>query len=180
MLDDFTITNSTNEYELNVDIRIEDEAWKKAIANDLNKLVIESSQHIFVTVGLNKHVKHIEFSLTLTDSHNIQKLNAQYRGKDAPTNSLSFPAQELIPEKLDKYKFHDGFAILGDIILAYDVVASEAITQNKSFYNHFAHLLVHGVLHLLGYDHIIEEDAIKMEALEVEILSFLEIKSPYE
>ena len=81
---------------------------------------------------------------------------------------------------MKEFKFHNGFAVLGDIILAYKVVKKESNEQNKNFVDHFTHLIIHSILHLLGYDHEIEKEALIMEALEIEILSFFNIKSPYE
>jgi len=161
----------------NIDIDIQDPSWKDK--DRLQELVIKVSQVALSKLGLTKDAKTIEFSLILTDNDSIQKLNLQYRGKDSPTNTLSFPIHELDPKKLDKKIFHDGFIILGDIIFAFDVIEKEAKEQGKDFYNHFSHLLVHGILHLLGYDHESLEEAEVMEALEIDILSDLRIQSPY-
>lgn len=109
----------------------------------------------------------------------VQGLNRDYRGKDKPTNVLSFPAEipsglpaELLSE-LDEPE-------LGDIIICAEVVAAEAAEQGKSLAAHWAHMVVHGMLHLQGYDHIEDADAEKMETLEVEILSGLGFANPYE
>lgn len=107
-----------------------------------------------------------EVSIVLTDDSEIHELNKQYRNMDKPTNVLSFETGD------DE--------LLGDIIISYDTVLREAHEQNKSFVAHATHMVVHGVLHLLGYDHIDDNDANKMEALEVEILGKLKIKNPYE
>jgi probable rRNA maturation factor len=109
-------------------------------------------------------------SVLLGDDVSIAALNKQFRGKDAPTNVLSFPAAEVgAPD--------DGF--LGDIALAAETIAAEAEFQGKSFDNHAAHLIVHGFLHLLGYDHMNEADAEAMEARERAILVSLGIDDPY-
>lgn len=107
-----------------------------------------------------------EISLVFADNDFVQVLNANYRGKDKPTNVLSFPQDE--PE------------LLGDVILAYETVKCEADEQNKTFEDHTRHLIVHGTLHLLGYDHIEDEEAEEMEALEIKILADMGIKNPYE
>ena len=179
MSENFTITDSANGYILDIDLNIQSIAWQNKI-DHLHDMVILYSKRVFEVMGLTNYVNHIELSLLLTDNESIQKLNLQYRGKDSPTNSLSFPAQEIIAKKLNEFEFQGGFAILGDIIFAYEVIESEAKEQNKDFYNHFAHLLVHGILHLLGYDHQLEKEALEMEAIEIEILSFFNIQSPYE
>jgi probable rRNA maturation factor len=96
----------------------------------------------------------------------MQALNLKWRGKDAPTNVLSFPSGE-----------EQGH--LGDVVLAYETVEGEAEQQNIAIADHAAHLVVHGMLHLLGYDHEQEDDAVKMETLETEILATLGIADPY-
>ncbi len=107
-----------------------------------------------------------EISIVLTDDAHIQILNRDYRGKDKPTNVLSFPQDEP--------------SLLGDLVFAYETIAREAIEQNKSFTDHMTHMIVHGTLHLIGYDHIKDHEAQIMEGLEIEILSKLNIKNPYE
>ena len=110
-------------------------------------------------------VEETELSVVLADDAFVQNLNRDYRDKDKPTNVLSFPQDT---------------PMLGDVVLAYETVKREAEEQDKGFEDHLAHLLVHGVLHLLGYDHEDDKQAEEMEALEVEILSRLSIKNPYE
>lgn len=114
-----------------------------------------------------------ELSLVFTDDERIRTLNAGWRGKDKPTNVLSFPA--FPPEK--------GGArlppMLGDIVLAFETVAREAALEEKPFDHHLSHLLVHGLLHLLGYDHETEAEAEAMEALERRVLARLAIGDPY-
>ncbi|MCF4837249.1 rRNA maturation RNase YbeY, partial [Acinetobacter baumannii] len=104
------------------------------------------------------------------------QLNLQYREKDKPTNVLSFPSD--IPEEV--LPMLDALP-LGDLVICIPVVLQEALEQKKTAQNHFAHLLVHGVLHLLGYDHeTSDEDAEEMEGLEIEILAKLNIANPYQ
>jgi probable rRNA maturation factor len=113
-----------------------------------------------------------EVSLLFTDDATIKELNAQWRAKDKPTNVLSFPAFPLKP----------GMALmplLGDIVLAFETVQSEAKQEQKPFENHVSHLVVHGLLHLLGYDHETDADADEMEGLERKILARLAIPDPY-
>lgn len=107
------------------------------------------------------------FTVLLTDDARLRALNAAFRGKDRPTNVLSFPATS-----------GDGSS-LGDIAIAYGVVAREARAQGKSFAAHAAHLAAHGILHLLGYDHEKASEAKVMEALERTILAKLSIADPY-
>jgi probable rRNA maturation factor len=112
--------------------------------------------------------KGTEVSVVFTDDASIAKLNTLWRGKDKPTNVLSFPAKMSGP-----------FPMLGDIILASETVKKEAALEGKPLENHIYHLLIHGFLHLLGYDHMQDEDANTMESLEIAILEALSICNPY-
>lgn len=107
----------------------------------------------------------MELSVLLTDDAEIQQLNKNFREKDYATNVLSFPDGE------------NGY--LGDIAISFDRLSEESHNENKSFNDHFAHLLVHGCLHLMGYDHMDEEEAQEMESLEIHILRDMGIKNPY-
>ncbi|MBM6593883.1 rRNA maturation RNase YbeY [Microvirga pudoricolor] len=112
-----------------------------------------------------------EVSVMLTDDAGIRELNREWRGKDKPTNVLSFPAPPMPGEHSPRH--------LGDLALACQTLAREAEDESKPLAHHYAHLIVHGVLHLLGYDHEVEEEAEAMEALEVKALANLGIADPY-
>jgi probable rRNA maturation factor len=116
----------------------------------------------------------IELSVTLTDAARQRRLNRDYRGHDAPTNVLAFPAWDPAMHVLPGVPI-----LLGDVVLACETVAREASEQNKPIDDHLRHLIVHGVLHLLGYDHQVHAKAVKMEALETEILARLGVPDPY-
>jgi len=119
---------------------------------------------------------HGEFGLMLCDDAKIQELNQQFRQKDQATNVLSFPAQ------IDDYDelFDNAEVYLGDIAMAFESLQQEALSQNKPIAEHFSHLLIHSILHLLGYDHIIATDAEHMESLEIKLLAMLDIENPYD
>jgi len=111
-----------------------------------------------------------ELTLRLVDKSESRELNARFRGKDQPTNVLSFPAD--LPPGID-------IPLLGDIVICAPLVEEEARTQDKPLQEHWAHLVIHGILHLLGYDHQVEQDAIEMERIEIELLASLGIGNPY-
>jgi probable rRNA maturation factor len=127
---------------------------------------------------LNESTRHVELSVRLAGDEEVRGLNAHWRGKDKPTNVLSFPMAE--PYELEQSD-DDGPAImLGDIILAHGVCAREAAEKGVSIDEHATHLVVHGTLHLLGYDHQAEADATDMERREADALARLGISNPYE
>lgn len=112
-----------------------------------------------------------ELSVALSDDADVRRLNAQWRGLDKPTNVLSFPAAE--PGELARAPH------IGDIVLAYETVAREARDDGKTLTDHTAHLIIHGVLHLLGFDHETDVEAEAMETLEIAALADLGIADPY-
>ena len=111
-----------------------------------------------------------EICVRLVDEKEMAALNRDYRCKTGPTNVLSFPSH--LPAEM-------GLPLLGDIVVCAPVVVSEAVQQGKPARAHWAHMLVHGTLHLLGYDHVEEDDAMEMEALESAILASLDYPCPY-
>ena len=111
-----------------------------------------------------------ELSIRLVNEAESQTLNRDYRGKDKPTNVLSFPAD--LPPELE-------LPLLGDLVVCRQVVEREAKEQNKALQDHWAHMIIHGTLHLLGFDHIDDDDAEVMETLEVALLGQLGIDNPY-
>ena len=120
----------------------------------------------------------LSISVSLSTDEEVQTLNSQWRGKDKPTNVLSFPMLEA--DELDALaNTDDGEVLLGDMILAHGVCASEAEEKGITLTDHVSHLIVHGTLHLLGLDHIEDGEAEHMEALEVKALASLGIGNPY-
>ncbi|MCV6614303.1 MAG: rRNA maturation RNase YbeY [Cellvibrionaceae bacterium] len=124
----------------------------------------------WLQAALKDHRAKAEVSIRLVDRAESQALNLQYRGKDKPTNVLSFPA-DLPPEL--------ALPLLGDLVICVPVMLAEAAEQGKTELAHWAHLSIHGCLHLLGYDHIEETEAEAMEALETELLAQLGYPDPY-
>ncbi|WP_434359307.1 rRNA maturation RNase YbeY [Parasalinivibrio latis] len=111
-----------------------------------------------------------EVTIRIVDEEESQSLNRDYRGKDKPTNVLSFPFEAPPGVELD---------LLGDLVICRQVVEREADEQKKPVFAHWAHMVVHGSLHLLGYDHIEDDEAEEMEALEVEIMEGMGFENPY-
>ena len=114
--------------------------------------------------------EEIEISVRLVDSEEMTTLNETFRGKIGPTNVLSFPSD--LPDELQ-------LPLLGDIVICVPIVRAEAAQQGKSLTAHWAHMVIHGTLHLLGYDHIAQDEAVTMETLESAILARLDYPCPY-
>jgi probable rRNA maturation factor len=111
-----------------------------------------------------------ELTIRISDASESQQLNHEYRGKNKPTNVLSFPFEA--PPGIE-------LPLIGDLIICPEVVLQESIEQEKGFHDHFAHMVIHGCLHLMGYDHIDSEEALEMESLEKQLLADLNIDDPY-
>lgn len=146
----------------------------------LNKnIMTKVSANIIARFSNLKQVKVLELSVLFADEEKISELNYKFRGKHNTTNVLSFPDIELDWRRLLEFKPNLDYMYLGDIAFCYSTIEQEAIEYGKLFEQHFLHLFVHSVLHLLGFDHQIDEDAIVMEDLETQILKDFSISSPY-
>ncbi len=126
-------------------------------------------QH-WVEHALKDRIETTELCIRVVDEAESQQLNRDYRGKSKPTNVLSFPFEAPPGIKLN---------LLGDLVICAPVVAHEAQEQHKTLNHHWAHLVIHGILHLLGYDHIEDQQAQIMESLETRLLAELDIADPY-
>jgi len=148
-------------------------AWEPRVRKAAEAAIAESA---FPQLGETS--RHVELSVRLASDAEVRALNAEWRRKDSPTNVLSFPMAEAYElEQSDE----DGPTImLGDVILAHGVCEREAAEKGVSVEDHATHLVVHGTLHLLGYDHEADADAADMEAREVRALARLGISNPYE
>ncbi|MBS98176.1 MAG: rRNA maturation RNase YbeY [Oceanospirillaceae bacterium] len=125
----------------------------------------------WVQTALDGRIDRGEICIRIVTPEESQTLNREYRGKDRPTNVLSFPFEAPPGVPVD---------LIGDLAICADVVEQEAQEQNKTVTDHWAHMVIHGTLHLLGFDHIKDDEAEVMEALEIELLAQLGIADPYE
>lgn len=161
--------------QLDIQISREDEGWPdEPSLQDLSERALGAAAE-FLATSLGQPFPKMapELSLVFTDDASIREINAEWRSQDKPTNVLSFPAFPLQPGGMPG-------PMLGDIIIARETVSREAVDLEKSFDDHLTHLLVHGFLHLFGYDHMENDEAEKMEALETRILAQLGLSDPYE
>ncbi len=149
--------------KLKIDVLVDSDLWQEpAKARSLVRRAVAQAAATASTAGT-------ELAIVLTDDSAIRQLNRLWRGIDAATNVLSFPSKQTADEP----------AHLGDIVLAHQTIAREASAENKPFAHHLAHLVVHGFLHLIGYDHDKDADAETMEQTERKILRRLNIPDPY-
>ena len=142
--------------------------WDTAVADVENLCRCAAAEAL--AVG-DRSTPSSEISVLLCDDDTVSRLNRDFRGQSRPTNVLSFP--------IGNAEFGAQPLLLGDVAIAYETVAAEAVSSKLSIADHLTHLVVHGVLHLLGYDHHAKHEADKMEALEVEILERLGVNNPY-
>jgi len=139
----------------------------------VEQIDVPEETHIrnWVIAVISEHQPEAELTVRIVDEYEIKELNKQYRNKDKPTNVLSFPADKDLPVPIP---------LLGDLVICAEVVAKEAVEQNKPLIAHWAHMVIHGTLHLLGYDHIETVQAELMEQKEINYLQQLGFSNPYE
>ncbi len=150
---------------IDIAVIINDEAWPENL-----EARAEEAVRAALKLAKPKVKGAAELSIVLTNDAEQHELNRQWRGKDSSTNVLSFPQIE---------PFGPVVGLLGDITLARETLEREAAEQGTSFADHFTHLVVHGFLHILGYDHLTDAEALQMESLETQILASLGVEDPY-
>ena len=146
-----------------IDVLVESDLWKEM--EDAGSIVERAIAEAAAVLSTPR----TELAIVLTDDSAIRSLNRAWRGIDAATNVLSFPTS----------RGSSPLCLIGDIVLAYETIAREALDQHKPFAHHLAHLAAHGFLHLLGYDHERDRDAERMEEIECNVLRRLAIPDPY-
>ncbi|MBQ7304037.1 MAG: rRNA maturation RNase YbeY [Alphaproteobacteria bacterium] len=161
-------------------LTVDDSRWTTAIekiavvTENVKNAVVET---VFSEVEYLHLAKDFTVNLCLSDDDTVHKLNLEFRGMDKPTNVLSFA--NIDGDDFEDALDHENVIEMGDIIIAYETMQEQSKEQEISLEHHFCHLWAHGLLHLLGYDHIDENDRIEMEQLETLILEKLGIKNPY-
>jgi probable rRNA maturation factor len=153
---------------MDVDISMQSETW--AAHPELGPLLARAARKAVEVAGLPVD-RHAELSIVLADDDFVRRLNRTFLGRDSATNVLSFPQ--------DCAAAGEGRRLLGDVALAYETVAREAAAENKPLQHHAAHLVIHGLLHLFGYDHDSDETATEMEEIERTVLEALAIPDPH-
>jgi probable rRNA maturation factor len=141
------------------------------IVSQSDQLPSQEQFQYWIDAVLSDNTQNSEIVIRIIDEPEMVKFNKQYRDKKGATNILSFPFD--VPDGVESN-------LLGDLLVCAPIVEKEALIQHKKIEHHWAHMIVHGVLHLLGYDHIENEEAEEMEVLEIKILKKIKIKNPYE
>ncbi len=167
-----------------IDIVVKSKKW--AEIKNVENFIEKTIQKIIPLTDLKKILKKnfiLEISVSLVSDLQMKKINWEFRGKNKATNVLSFPAldENLIRQiGLKELVEHHEYLFLGDIIIAFETLKKESLAQKKKFHDHLIHLILHSILHLIGYDHEEEKMAKIMEDIEVKILKKLKIKNPYQ
>ncbi|WP_394493877.1 rRNA maturation RNase YbeY [Shewanella sp. ENK2] len=156
-------SEKSTKLELDVDLQI--------AVNDPQAIPAQEEFELWVRTAIGNTMAQAELTIRIVENTESQQLNHTYRGKDKPTNVLSFPFDAPPGVELP---------LLGDLIIAAEVVELEAKQQNKPLVAHWAHMVIHGCLHLLGYDHIIDSEAEEMESLETQLIEGLGFSNPYK
>ncbi|MEN3792760.1 rRNA maturation RNase YbeY [Fulvimarina sp. MAC3] len=169
--DDSGMAATAGETWVSLALAMEDKRWDTALG-DPEAFISKTLDEVALRFDFPADFVS-ELSVTLSDDETVREINREWREKDKPTNVLSFPMVELEPGDRPG-------PLVGDLILAFETCEREALSEAKPFVNHARHLLVHGFLHCLGYDHIEDDEAEEMEALETSILAGFGIPDPYD
>ncbi len=163
--------------QLNIDIA--DDGWLKKLP-EAKKLSAQVFDKVISTLNPEwlSDKKNVIINLSLNNDEEIRLLNAEFRQLDKPTNVLSFA--NLDDEEFEAYLERNDEIELGDIIIALETMVKQSKNQEISFRDHYCHILIHGILHLLGYDHMEAEEAKEMESEEIKLLKLFNIENPYE
>ena len=159
---------------LTLEIMIEDARWRKIPR--LRASLEKAAAAAFKNLPKGRQL-HGSVTVLLTSNAKVRRFNRDFRGLNKPTNVLSFPQFE--PSKLPKNGKKRDRIYMGDVVLGYQYVVAEAKKDNKILINHTSHLLIHGILHLFGYDHVSGPEAVSMERLEAKIMAGLGLPDPY-
>ena len=170
-------------FQINYLISIEDANWPKQ-STQLNDLIVTAANAALALADVPSLFKQrpIDTNIILTNNDSVQELNSTYRDKNKPTNILTFFQIDCCDEddlQRNASMPADMPLVFGDLYLAYDVLMAECQDQEKSFETHLSHLIIHGVLHLLGYDHIDIDEAEEMETIEIKAMHNLGFENPY-
>jgi probable rRNA maturation factor len=171
------MTGDPDHRPLTIAIAVEANGWLGALPDAPSR--VTRAAHVALECACPLLPPDAVISVLLADDRTVQDLNRTWRSQDKPTNVLSFPATETQAGETPQVEFVGVPLELGDVVLAFETCEREAVAGGKPLGHHLAHLTVHGVLHLLGYDHVDDEDAQRMEGLETAILARLGVPDPY-
>ncbi len=162
-----------------IDVVVEYSGWHN-LEFELNNYITKVATLSIEYSGISIPSSKVEICILLTEDSRVQQLNFEHRQKDQPTNVLSFPQIDLneLGSSLEKQSISE-YLYLGDIAISYQRINEESVENDKSFKEHLTHIIIHGVLHLLGFDHKEEKEAELMESLESELMLKLSYNDPY-
>ncbi len=162
-----------------INVTPESKLWPPALIPVITKAARAAYKAAGKPKWLARH--KIEISVTLTNDNAMKKINCEWRGKNKPTNVLSFPQIDIMQDgfKREHVVGKKSTLLLGDVVLSFETIHREAKAEQKTLKAHVSHMVIHGVLHLLGYDHMNAKDAKRMEKLECDILAGLGYPDPY-
>lgn len=173
---------------LELDIEIKSDEWLHDFPKDgdLEDFTNQTCDKLIPLISelseFENNSKILSLALSFVSNDEIQQINQKYKNQNKPTNVLSFnnfDHKTIIDTGFKNIVNQHHFLFLGDIVIAYEICKEEAKNQNKPFKNHLTHLILHSILHLIGYDHMIDGSAEEMEAIEIEILRKINIPNPY-